>query len=118
MYLMIHVSYSIPSSVLHNLSVRFLHSKMIYTYCGIVLVALNPYQPLPIYGNETAAAYRGRDMGEMDPHIFAVAEEAFRKMTRLVQTVYTCQEIKTCPFEMEGVCIMSLCSCFSVCFPF
>ena len=95
MYLMIHVSYSIPSSVLHNLSVRFLHSKMIYTYCGIVLVALNPYQPLPIYGNETAAAYRGRDMGEMDPHIFAVAEEAFRKMTRLVQTVYTCQEIET-----------------------
>ena len=94
MYLMIHVSYSIPSSVLHNLSVRFLHSKMIYTYCGIVLVALNPYQPLPIYGNETAAAYRGRDMGEMDPHIFAVAEEAFRKMTRLVQTVYIYQEMK------------------------
>ena len=81
---MIHVSYSIPFPVLHNLSVRFLHSKMIYTYCGIVLVALNPYQPLPIYGNETAAAYRGRDMGEMDPHIFAVAEEAFQKMTRLV----------------------------------
>ncbi|CAI8048328.1 Unconventional myosin-Va [Geodia barretti] len=76
------LSYLHEPAVLHNLSVRFLHSKMIYTYCGIVLVALNPYQPLPIYGNETAAAYRGRDMGEMDPHIFAVAEEAFRKMTR------------------------------------
>ena len=75
-----------PHTVLHNLSVRFLHSRMIYTYCGIVLVALNPYQTLPIYGNETAAAYRGRDMGEMDPHVFAVAEEAFRKMTRYINT--------------------------------
>ena len=72
--------------MLHNLTVRFLHSKTIYTYCGIVLVALNPYQSLPVYGNETAAAYRGRDMGEMDPHVFAVAEEAFRRMTRYIYT--------------------------------
>ena len=73
---------SLSPPVLHNLSVRFLHSHTIYTYCGIVLVALNPYQSLPIYGPETASAYRGRDMGEMDPHVFAVAEEAFRRMTR------------------------------------
>ena len=32
--------------------VRFCDRQIIYTYCGIVLVAINPYQELPIYGDE------------------------------------------------------------------
>ena len=47
---------------------------------GIVLVAINPYADLPIYGNEIIQAYSGQDMGAMDPHIFAVAEEAYKKL--------------------------------------
>jgi len=49
---------------------------------GIVLVAINPYQQLPIYDNDTIRAYSGQDMACMDPHIFAVAEEAFKRMSR------------------------------------
>ncbi len=49
-------------------------------FLGIVLVALNPYEELPLYGPDIIAAYTGRPMGEMDPHIFAVAEDAFKKM--------------------------------------
>lgn len=74
--------HTLTHTVLHNLQIRFLQSNTIYTYCGIVLVALNPYHPLPIYGSETVQAYSGREMGEMDPHIFAVAEEAYRTMAR------------------------------------
>ena len=33
-----------------------------------------------LYGTDIIAAYNGQPMGEMDPHIFAVAEDAFRKM--------------------------------------
>jgi len=53
---------------------------------GIVLVAINPYQQLPIYDIDTIRAYSGQDMTSMDPHIFAVAEEAFKRMSRCVFT--------------------------------
>jgi len=49
---------------------------------GIVLVAINPYQQLPLYGPDIISAYSGQSMGDMDPHIFAVAEDAFRAMAR------------------------------------
>ena len=49
---------------------------------GIVLVAVNPYENIPLYGNEIIQAYHGQEMGDMDPHVFAVAEEAFKRMTR------------------------------------
>ncbi|MEQ2209568.1 hypothetical protein XENOCAPTIV_001025, partial [Xenoophorus captivus] len=48
----------------------------------IVLVAINPYDQLPIYGEEVIDAYSGQDMADMEPHIFSVAEEAYRTMTR------------------------------------
>lgn len=76
------LSYLHEPAVLYNLQVRFLQSNAIYTYCGIVLVAINPYQQLPLYGPDIIAAYSGQSMGDMDPHIFAVAEDAFRAMSR------------------------------------
>uniref|UniRef100_A0A6Q2XAX6 Myosin VAb n=1 Tax=Esox lucius TaxID=8010 RepID=A0A6Q2XAX6_ESOLU len=76
------LSYLHEPAVLHNLKVRFVESKMIYTYCGIVLVAINPYESLPIYDHDIIHAYSGQNMGDMDPHIFAVAEEAYKQMAR------------------------------------
>ncbi|XP_069384870.1 unconventional myosin-Va isoform X1 [Paralichthys olivaceus] len=76
------LSYLHEPAVLHNLKVRFIDSKLIYTYCGIVLVAINPYETLQIYGTDIINAYSGQNMGDMDPHIFAVAEEAYKQMAR------------------------------------
>lgn len=47
-----------------------------------MLVAINPYEQLQIYGEEVITAYSGQNMGDMDPHIFAVAEEAYKQMAR------------------------------------
>uniref|UniRef100_A0A8C7GGR0 Myosin VC n=1 Tax=Oncorhynchus kisutch TaxID=8019 RepID=A0A8C7GGR0_ONCKI len=76
------LSYLHEPAVLHNLKVRFVESKIIYTYCGIILVAVNPYKQLHIYGDAVIHAYSGQNMGDMDPHIFAVAEEAYKQMAR------------------------------------
>lgn len=58
---------------------------MSFACSGIVLVAINPYDELPIYGSDTVWAYRGQAMGDLDPHIFAVAEEAYTKLERYVR---------------------------------
>ncbi|KAA0724617.1 Unconventional myosin-Va [Triplophysa tibetana] len=76
------LSYLHEPAVLHNLRVRFTDCKLIYTYCGIILVAINPYEKLSIYQSDIINAYSGQNMGDMDPHIFAVGEEAFKQMAR------------------------------------
>ncbi|XP_052787158.1 unconventional myosin-Va-like isoform X2 [Mya arenaria] len=79
------LSYLNEPEVLYNLKVRFEERNIIYTYCGIVLVAINPYESLDIYSNDIIQAYSGQDMGAMDPHIYAVAEEAYKRMSRFEQ---------------------------------
>ncbi|KAL5406345.1 hypothetical protein PMIN03_007844 [Paraphaeosphaeria minitans] len=66
-------------SVIHNLHMRY-QADLIYTYSGLFLVTVNPYCPLPIYSREYINMYRGRSREETKPHIFAMADEAFRSL--------------------------------------
>ncbi|WKX96530.1 hypothetical protein Q1695_012733 [Nippostrongylus brasiliensis] len=67
------------ASVLHNLKQRYF-SNLIYTYSGLFCVVVNPYKRLPIYTDSIAEQYKGMKRKEMPPHIFAVADEAYRSM--------------------------------------
>ncbi|KAK8075041.1 myosin type II heavy chain [Apiospora hydei] len=67
------------ASVVYNLNMRY-HADLIYTYSGLFLVTVNPYCPLPIYTNEYVNMYKGRNREDTKPHIFAMADEAFRNL--------------------------------------
>ena len=67
------------ASVIHNLYMRY-QSDLIYTYSGLFLVTINPYCPLPIYGNDYVRMYKGQGREDTRPHIFAVSDQAFRRL--------------------------------------
>ena len=54
-------------AVLHNLRVRFAEQRSLYTYCGIVLVAVNPYEQVSLYSSDiiegTVGPARSRGVG-------------------------------------------------------
>lgn len=45
-------------------------------------MSVNPYQELPLYGPEAIARYQGRELYERPPHLYAVANAAYRAMKR------------------------------------
>ena len=66
-------------SVLHNLQMRYIDSH-IYTYSGLFLLALNPYKSLGIYSDDYKNFVINKKYRESEPHIFALANEAYRCM--------------------------------------
>ncbi|KAJ1840070.1 Myosin type-2 heavy chain 1, partial [Coemansia sp. RSA 2708] len=73
------LSYLHEPAVLHNLRRRY-ERHDIYTYSGVVLVAMNPFSPVQLYSPEAMARYARAASHAADPHLFAIAENAYRGM--------------------------------------
>uniref|UniRef100_G3PXX3 Myosin IXA n=1 Tax=Gasterosteus aculeatus aculeatus TaxID=481459 RepID=G3PXX3_GASAC len=66
-------------SLLDNLRSRFRQEK-IYTYVGSILIVINPFKFLPIYNPKYVKMYDNHALGNLEPHIYAVADVAYHAM--------------------------------------
>ncbi|XP_015616299.1 myosin-17 isoform X7 [Oryza sativa Japonica Group] len=77
---MTRLSYLHEPGVLDNLAVRYARN-LIYTYTGNILIAINPFQRLPnLVDVRTMEKYKGANLGDLDPHVFAIADVSYRQM--------------------------------------
>ncbi|MQL94233.1 hypothetical protein Taro_026885 [Colocasia esculenta] len=77
---MTKLSYLHEPGVLQNLATRY-ELNEIYTYTGNILIAVNPFQRLShLYDTHMMEQYKGAAFGELNPHVFAVADVAYRAM--------------------------------------
>ncbi|KAI9249910.1 P-loop containing nucleoside triphosphate hydrolase protein [Helicostylum pulchrum] len=76
-----NLSYLNEPAVLNTIRTRYMQ-RLIYTYSGIVLIAVNPFDRVALYDPDIVQQYSGRRRGELEPHLFAIAEDAYRCMIR------------------------------------
>lgn len=74
------LTYLNEPGVLWNLQVRYQQDD-IYTYTGSILIAVNPFSPMPhLYGHHMMEQYKGVDQGDLSPHAYAIADASYRQM--------------------------------------
>ncbi|XP_020107085.1 protein OPAQUE1-like isoform X2 [Ananas comosus] len=77
---MTKLTYLNEPGVLYNLARRYSLNE-IYTYTGSILIAVNPFAKLPhLYNEHMMDQYKGVRLGELSPHVFAVADASYRAM--------------------------------------
>uniref|UniRef100_A0A8P4GIM2 Unconventional myosin-VI n=1 Tax=Dicentrarchus labrax TaxID=13489 RepID=A0A8P4GIM2_DICLA len=68
------------ATLLNNVRVRY-SKDHIYTYVANILIAVNPYYDIPkLYGPDSIKSYRGKSLGTLPPHVYAIADKAYRDM--------------------------------------
>uniref|UniRef100_A0AAQ5XLF5 Myosin X, like 1 n=1 Tax=Amphiprion ocellaris TaxID=80972 RepID=A0AAQ5XLF5_AMPOC len=66
------------AAIMHNLFLRY-QKDNIYTNIGSILAAVNPYKQIAgLYDGTAVELYSKHQLGELPPHIFAVANECYR----------------------------------------
>jgi myosin-6 len=74
------------ATLLHNIKNRYYKDK-IYTYVANILIAVNPYKEIKdLYTTASVKRYNGKSLGELSPHVFAIADKAIRDMRVLKQS--------------------------------
>merc|ERR1711881_158321 len=76
---MVNLTFLNDASVLWNLKTRY-QCKMIHTYSGLFVVVVNPYKRYPLYTHRVCKIYLGKRRNEVPPHLWAIAEGAYRNM--------------------------------------
>jgi len=91
---MINLPHLHEPAILHSLSERYKQGE-IYTFTGPILLAVNPFQDLPLYTNEILEEYysngllrgQGLEVVQEAPHVYAIADAAYREMMKSIMNV-------------------------------
>ncbi|KAI4804773.1 hypothetical protein KUCAC02_026389 [Chaenocephalus aceratus] len=76
------------ATLLNNVRVRY-NKDHIYTYVANILIAVNPYYDIPkLYDPDAIKSYKGKSLGTLPPHVFAIADKAYRDMKVLKMNIY------------------------------
>jgi myosin heavy subunit len=79
---LIELHHLTENAVLHVLRNRY-REDHIYTFVSSILIAVNPFRDLPIYGTEWIERYRSTaDRRSLPPHIFITADNAYNSLIR------------------------------------
>jgi len=67
------------ATLLHNIRERYAKGEGgCYTVTGHILIAVNPFEQLGIYGEKQIKRYLSRPIGSEPPHIYAIADRMYR----------------------------------------
>lgn len=64
----------------HALDVQLYSLDNIYTRTGPILIAMNPFKRLPIYGDSVMQRYRGMPYGSLPPHPYQESEDCLQRL--------------------------------------
>ena len=67
--MLIHLS---EATLLENVRARYF-AKEIYTLTGSILLAMNPFETLPIYSEAKMEPYKGKPLGKAPAHVYGTA---------------------------------------------
>merc|ERR1712106_851593 len=83
---MVNLTFLNDASVFWNLKTRY-QAKMIHTCSGLFVVVVNPYKRYPIYTHRVCKIYLGKRRNEVPPHLWAIAECAYRNMLQTKKVI-------------------------------
>uniref|UniRef100_A0A3Q2CIV2 Unconventional myosin-VI n=1 Tax=Cyprinodon variegatus TaxID=28743 RepID=A0A3Q2CIV2_CYPVA len=76
-----HVEDNCKLPVVPSLLMNAVPPSIPQTYVANILIAVNPYYDIPkLYTAETIKQYQGRSLGTLPPHVYAIADKAYRDM--------------------------------------
>lgn len=66
-YVIFFIKHSIP------LLIASFNKNILQTYVANILIAVNPYKEIrDLYSDGTIVKYKGKSLGELPPHVFAI----------------------------------------------
>lgn len=93
------------AALLHNVRERY-DKDLIYTYTAYILIAVNPYKSIDIYGHDAIENYAKSSIGSLPPHVYGIANRAYRSLRASKRS-------QVIIFAVSYSCMYLLCSSLS-----